>query len=59
MNSVLKKIVPYFLLLLGLLLLLFVEKPVPAGVLFLLAIAMIIESIWPEEWGTENKGKLP
>ena len=59
MNSVLKKTVPYFLLLLGLLLLLFVEKPVPAGVLFLLAIVMILESIWPEEWGAGNKGKLP
>ena len=48
-----KKIVPYFLILLGLILLFFIGQPIPAGIILLLGIVMIIEQIWPENWGED------
>ncbi len=50
-----KKIFPYLLILLGILLLLFLGQPIPAGVCFLIGVVVIIERIWPEKWGTDIK----
>ena len=46
-----RKLSPYFLILLGLLLLFYMGQAIPAGVCFLLGYVMIIERIWPEKWG--------
>lgn len=54
MNPTLKKSLPYFLILLGLSLLFYMEMAPVAGVCFLLGIVIIIEKIWPEKWGTEK-----
>lgn len=53
MNTLLKKLTPYLLILLGLLLLFFIEQPGAAGVCILVGIVMIILSIWPEKWDAE------
>lgn len=55
MNSALKKLSPYLLILLGLFLLLWMNQAPAAGVCLLIGIVMAIESIWPEKWGAENK----
>ena len=49
-----KKLYPYFLLLLGLFLLLFLGQAEAAGVCILIGIVIVIESIWPEEWKSEK-----
>jgi len=45
-----KKVFPYLLILLGILLFLFLEQPIPAGVCILVGIVMVVERIWPEKW---------
>jgi len=50
-----KKVFPYLLILLGILLLLFGGQPIPAGVCFLIGIVMVLERIWPEKWGPDEK----
>lgn len=50
-----KRILPYALILIGLILLLFAGQAIPAGVCFLLGVVMIIERIWPEEWDADKK----
>lgn len=55
MNSTLKKLLPYLLILLGLFLLLFIGLAIPAGVCLLLGIVLTIESIWPEKWEKEKQ----
>lgn len=52
-----KKVRPYLIILLGLFLLFFMSMPLPAGVCFLIGFVMIIESIWPEEWGATKRGR--
>ena len=52
MNSSLLKIFPILLILLGLIILFMTKYTPVAGVCFLLGAVMIIERIWPEEWGT-------
>ena len=44
------KFYPYFLILLGLLILFIIGQPIAAGVCLLIGIVMVIESIWPERW---------
>ena len=46
-----KKIFPYLLILFGLLLLFFINKPIPAGICFLIGFVVMIERAWPEKWG--------
>lgn len=53
-----KRRIPFVLILLGLLLLFFIQ-PIPAGVLFLLGIVMIIENKWPEKWDSKKQNTLP
>lgn len=53
MNTVLKKLSPYLLIILGILLL-FMNQPIPSGVCCLIGVVMIIESIWPEKWGADE-----
>ena len=45
-----KKLLPYLLILLGLLILIIIGQPIVAGVCFLFGIVMIILQIWPEHW---------
>ncbi len=45
-----KKVLPYLLLLFGLLFLILLSRPVPAGIFILVGIVCIIEKIWPEKW---------
>lgn len=54
MNTTLKDLSPYFLILIGLFILFFMDMAPVAGVFFLLGIVMVIESIWPEKWGTDK-----
>lgn len=54
MSSYIKKLSPYLLIVLGLLLLFFMDQAIPAGVCFLIGFVMIVEKIWPEKWETEN-----
>lgn len=50
-----KRMLPYLLILIGLILLLFVGQAIPAGVCFLLGVVMIFEKIWPEKWDTDKE----
>lgn len=50
-----KKVLPYLLLLLGLIILILLGQPVPAGVCILLGIVLVIETIWPEKWVGADK----
>ena len=54
MNTTLKKLSPFLLILLGLLLLFFIGKAEAAGVCLLLGIVMVILQIWPEKWGADD-----
>ena len=49
------KLLPYLLILLGLLLLFFLGQALAAGVCFLIGIVMLFEKIRPEKWGGEDK----
>ena len=53
-----KKYYPYLLILLGLFLLFWMNQAPAAGVCLLLGIVMIFESIWPEEWESEQQKLL-
>ena len=55
MNSTIKKLSPYLLILLGLFLLIWMNQALAAGICLLLGIVMVFEQIWPERWGAENK----
>lgn len=50
-----KKLLPYFLILLGLLILFIIGQPIAAGVCLLLGIVMIFEQIWPEKWEADKQ----
>jgi len=54
MNSTLKKLSPYLLILFGLFVLFFMGMAEVAIVCFLIGIVMAIENVWPEKWGTDN-----
>ncbi len=54
MNIVLKKFLPYFLILLGFFLLFIMSQAVSAGICFLIGVVMIINSMWPEKWDKDN-----
>lgn len=58
MNSKLKKLSPYLVLLLGLFILIIMEMAEVAGVCILIGIVMVFESNWPEEWEAEKRRKL-
>lgn len=45
------KIMPYLLIIIGILLLLFLDLPIPAGACVLIGLVMIFDKIWPEKWG--------
>ena len=55
MNSTLKKLSPYILILLGLLIFLVINQPIVAGVCLVIGIVMIILQIWPEKWEADNQ----
>lgn len=46
---------PYLLILLGLFLLFYMGMAEIAGVCLLIGIVWVIETIWPEKWGAEDK----
>lgn len=54
MITVLKKLSPYILIIIGLLLLFFINNALPVGVCVLLGLIMLIERKWPEKWETEE-----
>ena len=55
MRTTLKKLSPYFLIFLGLILLLIIDQPGAAGACILTGIVMLIEKIWPERWETDKR----
>ena len=55
MNPIFKKLLPYLLILLGLLFLFVIEQAGAAGVCVLLGVVMIIEGICPEKWEADNR----
>jgi hypothetical protein len=55
MDTTLKRLFPYIIILLGLFLLFFLKQAEIAGVFLLVGIVMAIERIWPEKWGTDKK----
>ena len=55
MNTLLKKSLPLFLILLGFFILCLIEQPIISGVFILLGIIMMIERKWPEKMDSENK----
>lgn len=55
MNTTLKRLSPFLLIIIGLFMLLIMGNVMIAGVCLLLGIVMVIERIWPEEWGAERK----
>lgn len=55
MNTTLKRFLPILLILLGLYLLLWMGQAPVAGVCMVIGIVMILERIWPEKWGSEQK----
>ena len=54
MSPTLIKLLPYLLILFGLLLLFFIGQAEAAGVCLLLGIVMVILQIWPEKWGADD-----
>jgi hypothetical protein len=54
MNPTLEKSIPLMFIILGLLLLFIIGQVIPAGVCFLIGFAMILETIWPEKWKSDN-----
>ena len=56
MDSRLKKLSPYLLILFGVLAL-FIGQAIPSGICFLIGVTMILERIWPEKWGVENENQ--
>jgi len=57
MNKMLLKLSPLLLILLGLFCLFILSKGQIAGVFILIGIVMLVERIWPEEWGSEENAK--
>ena len=55
MNTLLKKTLPLLLILLGFLILCFIEKPIISGIFILLGIIMMIERKWPERMNSKNQ----
>ncbi len=51
MNCFFKRLSPYLLILLGLVLLFILGMAIPAGLLILVGIVIVIERVCPEEWG--------
>ena len=51
----LKNAFPYLLFFIGLISLFMINQPILACVIFLLAIVIILERIWPEEWDADKK----
>lgn len=54
MNSTFLIVVPYLLIIIGLLALFFNNSAILAGPLILLGIVMIIETLWPEKWDVDK-----
>ncbi len=54
MNTTLKNLSPYLLILFGLLVLFFMGMAEVAGICLLIGIVMVIESIWPEKWEADK-----
>lgn len=54
MSRILKTTSPFLVIIFGLFLLFFMDKPMPAGVCILIGVVMIIERIWPEKWGIDD-----
>jgi len=54
MKITLIKSIPYLLILIGIILLLYMSLPIQAGGCLLLGIVMVIEKIYPEKWGDDN-----
>ena len=48
------KLIPFFILFLGLFLIFIFDQTIPAGICFLIGIVMIIDNVWPEKWGNER-----
>lgn len=48
------KLVLFFLFLLGVIFLILMEMPIPAGICILIGAVIILESIWPEKWITDE-----
>jgi len=48
----LKKSIPFLLVIFGLLLLFVLQQAEVAGIFILIGIVMLIERKWPEEWGS-------
>ena len=57
MNTTLKKISPYLIILLGLILLFFIGQAETAVLCILLGIVMILLNIWLEEWEADKLKK--
>lgn len=53
-----KQLLPYLLILLGLLILLIIGIAPVAGVCFLIGIVMILEQKWPEQWEADKNKSL-
>ena len=57
MNTALKKLTPFLLILLGLFVLMLMGNVIVAGVCLLFGIVMVIERIWPEKWEADKNKK--
>ncbi len=57
MNTALKKMTPFLLILLGLFVLLLMGNVIVTGVCFLFGIVMVLERIWPEKWEADKNKK--
>lgn len=55
MNSAILKLVPFLLIIIGLLVLFLKNSAILAGLLILLGIVMIIEILWPEKWDVDRQ----
>ena len=55
MNTVLKKLSPYLVILLGMFTLFFIGQAEVAFGCFILGIILIIERFWPEKWGEDSR----
>lgn len=53
MSVLIKRLIPYLIIILGIFLLLFMGQAIAAGVCVLVGVVMIIEKIWPEQWDAD------
>ena len=57
MDSTTIKVLPYLLILSGLIILFMSNMAPVAFVCFIIGIVLIMERMWPEKWDTENTSK--